>query len=89
MPNWLLNPGAVLLRKFVRNRGDPLCDKVELIEANPSFARICHSNGIETTVSTKDLAKDLAKKLKIHANFALLQLKIKNNHFIARRANAS
>ena len=26
MPNWLLNPGAVLLRKFVRNKGDPLCD---------------------------------------------------------------
>ena len=56
MPNWLLNPGAVLLRKFVRNKGDPLCDEVELIEANPSFARIRHSNGIETTVSTKGLA---------------------------------
>ena len=56
MPNWFLNPGAVLLRKFVRNKGDPFCDEVELIEADPSFVRIRHTNGIETTVSTKDLA---------------------------------
>ena len=56
MSNWLLNPGTVLLRRFLRNKGDPLCDEVDLIEANPSFARIRLSNGLESTVSTKDLA---------------------------------
>ena len=54
--NWLLNPGTVLLPRFVRNKGDPLCDEVDLIETNPSFARIRLSNGFESTVFTKDLA---------------------------------
>jgi len=56
MPNWLLNPGIALIRKFVRNKWDPLCDEVDLIEANPSFARVRFPNGTEATVSTKDLA---------------------------------
>jgi len=40
MPNWLLNPSIVLLSKFVRNKEDSLCEEVDLIEANPSFARV-------------------------------------------------
>ena len=33
-----------------------LCDEVDLIHANSSFARVRYQNGQETTVSTKDLA---------------------------------
>ena len=29
-----LNPGTDLLRRFVRNKGDPLCDEFDLIKAN-------------------------------------------------------
>ena len=42
LPSWLLSPGAVLLRRFVRNKGEPLCDPVELIEANGNYAVIRH-----------------------------------------------
>jgi len=34
LPWWLLHPGPVLLRRHVRNKGDPLCDPVELVEGN-------------------------------------------------------
>ena len=56
LPNWLVNPGTVLLRKHVRNKGDSLCDEVDLLEANPSFAVVRFRDGRESTVSTKDLA---------------------------------
>ncbi|XP_078495313.1 LOW QUALITY PROTEIN: uncharacterized protein LOC144750122 [Ciona intestinalis] len=56
LPSWLVNPGSVLLRRFVRSKGDPLCNEVELLEANPSFAYIRHQDGRESTVSTGDLA---------------------------------
>ena len=84
MPNWLLNPGTVLLRRFVINKGDPLCDEVDLIEANPSFARIRLSNGLESTVSTKDLAPFLVilhKRSLILLNPQLSTLKTSNYRF--------
>ena len=56
MPSFLLNPGTVLLRRFVRTKSDPLCDEVELLEANPSFCHVRYKNGKESTVSTQDLA---------------------------------
>ena len=28
MPSWLMNQGPVLLRRFIRNKGDPLCERV-------------------------------------------------------------
>ncbi|XP_076805037.1 uncharacterized protein LOC143448952 [Clavelina lepadiformis] len=56
MPTWLLNQGTVLLRRFVRNKGDPVCDPVELMMVNPTFARVKYPNGRESTVSTSDLA---------------------------------
>jgi len=34
LPSWLLSPGTLLLRRFVRNKSDPLCDIVDLVEAN-------------------------------------------------------
>ena len=56
MPAWLLKEGPVYLRKFIRNKSDPLCERVYLLDANPSYAHVCLSNGNETTVSTSDLA---------------------------------
>ena len=57
LPSWLLNPGPVLLRRFVRNsKQDPLVDEVDLIEANPHYAYVRFPNGRESTVSVKDLA---------------------------------
>ena len=57
LPAWLTSPGSkVLLRRFVRNKSDPLVDMVELLEANPNFAKIKYPNGRESTVSTGDLA---------------------------------
>ncbi|XP_078493837.1 LOW QUALITY PROTEIN: uncharacterized protein LOC144749298 [Ciona intestinalis] len=56
MPTWLLNGNEVMLRRFVRNKGEPLCDSVTLLDANPLYARVRHSDGRESTVSTSDLA---------------------------------
>jgi len=56
LPLWLLSPDTVLLRRFVRNKGEPLCDPVELIEAYGNYAVIRHRDGQESTVSTFDLA---------------------------------
>ena len=56
MPDWLFEPGPVLLRRFVRDKSEPLCDQVDLIEANPKYALIRYPNGRESTVSVTDLA---------------------------------
>ena len=56
-PTWLSNPGPVLLKRHARHsKYDPLVDEVELLEANPKYAHIRHSNGRESTVSLRDLA---------------------------------
>ena len=56
LPCWLIQPGPVLLRRFVRNKNEPLVDEVELMEANPNFAHIRFPDGRESTVSVTDLA---------------------------------
>ena len=57
LPSWLLEPGKVLLRNFVRSsKQEPLVDEVELLEANPHYAHIRFPDGRETTVSVRDLA---------------------------------
>ena len=56
VPSWLLKPGPILLRKFVRNKNDDLCDEVELLEANPTYARVRLPTGRESNVSLNDLA---------------------------------
>jgi len=55
LPSWLLSSGTVLLRRFLRNKGEPLCDLVELIEANGNYAVIRHEDGQESIVPTSDL----------------------------------
>ena len=57
LPTWLLSSGTkVLLRRFVRDKSEPLCDPVELIMANQTYARVRTGEGQETTVLTSDLA---------------------------------
>ena len=56
LPSFLIQPGPVLLRRFIRSKSDPLVEEVELFDANPSFSHVRFANGRESTVSTGDLA---------------------------------
>ena len=55
LPSWLVQSRSVL-RRFVRDKSDPLVEEVELLETNPSFAKIRFPSGRESTVSISDLA---------------------------------
>ena len=57
LPTWLCEPGTqVLLRRHVRSKADPLVDEVQLVHANPQYARVKFASGREDTVSIRDLA---------------------------------
>ncbi|KAL7644528.1 UNVERIFIED_CONTAM: hypothetical protein RMT77_005360 [Armadillidium vulgare] len=56
IPSWLVEPGSVLLKKYVRCKDDPLVEEVQLLEANPQFAHVRFPNGREDTLSIRDLA---------------------------------
>ena len=56
LPDWLMSPGKVYLRKFVRDKTEDLVDEVDLIDSNLHYATVKYSDGKESTVSTKDLA---------------------------------
>ena len=50
-------PGPLLFKRFARTyKFAPLVDKVELIEANPRYARVRFSDGTEDTLSNKRFA---------------------------------
>ena len=50
-------PGPVLFKRFARaSKFVPLVDKVELIEANPRYARVRFSDGTKDTLSNKRFA---------------------------------
>ena len=51
-----MNPRPVILQNSMKNKGDPLCYKVELIERNSKFSHVHFKDGEECTVSTKVLA---------------------------------
>ena len=58
LPDWLCKPGPVLLRKFAKtSKHDDITRKVDLVEANPMYARIRYPDGRESNVSLKDLAR--------------------------------
>jgi len=40
LPAWLLTPGTVLMKRFVRNKNNPLIDRVKVLTANPHLAFI-------------------------------------------------
>ena len=47
-----------MLRKFVRaGKNDDLVQRVDLVEANPMYARIKYPDGRESNVSLRDLAR--------------------------------
>ena len=57
LPAWLITSGPALLRKFVQaHKNDDLVEKVQLAEANPTYASIHFANGRESTVSAGNLS---------------------------------
>lgn len=57
IPEWLVNPGTVLLKRNVKgSKYESRVDEVELLEANPQYAYIRYPDGRETTVSIKQIA---------------------------------
>lgn len=57
LPTWLVTSDKVLLRKQNRtSKYDPLVEEVDLLDCNPTYARIRHSDGREDTVSLRNLA---------------------------------
>ena len=57
LPSWLVPSSKILMKKMVRqSKYDPLVEEVELLDANPQYARVRLGDGRETTVSLKHLA---------------------------------
>ena len=57
LPTWLMTPGPILIKNYYRtNKYEPLVNEVELIDANPNFAKVRYHDGTEANVSIKDLA---------------------------------
>ena len=55
LPSWL-KPGSIFVKKHIRNKDESLAEEAELIECNPTSARVRLSSGRETTVSERDIA---------------------------------
>ena len=53
LSSWLIQPAPVMLRKFVRNKSEPPCEEVELLEANSTFAYVRFPDGKESSVSSR------------------------------------
>ena len=57
IPEWLHTDNYVYLRNFVRNKSEPLVNKVRVVDVISSkVVNIQHENGRQSTVSTSDLA---------------------------------
>ena len=57
LPSWLVQKGSALLRKHVRkSKYDDLCEEVEIVNVNPTYAQVKLQSGREQTVSLRDLA---------------------------------
>jgi len=56
LPSWLVTPGYVLLRKFVRSEHEPMCEEVKIFDVNPPSSLVRFPHGRKTTASTSDLA---------------------------------
>ena len=55
LPSWL-KPSPIYVKRHVRNKGDLLVDEAQLLELNPTYARVSFNYGRETSVSIRDLA---------------------------------
>ena len=89
LPSWLSSRQPVLLRRFVRTKGEPLCDQVELVDANPSYACIRYNDGRESTVSTSDLAPLPTPSLPSFSPSDLQNLSMGENNYIQQNNEAS
>ena len=57
VPSWLTDAETALLKRHVRqSKQDPLCDEVEILDVNPSYAHIRTGDGVEKTVAIKHLS---------------------------------
>ena len=57
LPTWLLEKGPVLVRQHARrSKYSPVVTEVELVEANPQFAKVRYPCGRVDSVSLRDLA---------------------------------
>ena len=57
LPTWLMEPGPVLIRNFTRaSKHDNVVQEVDLLHANPAYAKVRYPDGHEATVSLDDLA---------------------------------
>ena len=57
VPSWLTDAETALLKRHVRHsKQDPLCDEVEILDVNPSYAHIRTGDGVEKTVAIKHLS---------------------------------
>ena len=57
VPTWLRDGNNVFLRRFVRNKSDPLVDPVIVVNSGPIYSRIRFASGREDTFSNSDLAQ--------------------------------
>ena len=58
LPSWLTTSGNVMLRRYIRHtKNDPLVDKMELTDFNPTYAHIRYPDGRKLTMSLKDLSR--------------------------------
>lgn len=64
LPSWLVRADKVLLRKQNRaSKYDSLVEEVELLECNPTYARIRFQDGREDNVSLRNLAPTAEKSV--------------------------
>ena len=58
VPTWLTEKDTALLKRNVRHsKQEPLCDEVEILHVNPSYAHVRTPDGREKSVSLKQLAQ--------------------------------
>ena len=69
-PTLLSLPGNVLLKIYVRtSKHEPLVDEVELIHASPNYARVRLPNGLEKTVTLRNIVPVPEKQYHANDNF--------------------
>ena len=54
-PILMTEPGPVYVRKHVRDKYDPVVEKMDLVHANQNYAVVRSPEGCEVTVSVRDI----------------------------------
>jgi len=56
LPSWFTGACTAYLTRFVRaSENEPLVDEVEVVNVNPTYARVRYPGGHEATASLRDL----------------------------------